>query len=315
MEQFLNLILPFFLIIGLGFAAGWFKWMPEGSSPALTRFVMVFALPPFLFQILMKTPFQEIANFRFLGYYTTGSLAIFAIGFVIFRMVHREDRRNATYFAQACAMPNTGYLGLPMLSGLLGPGAAVIVTLCLMIELLVIAPLTLLIAGSGKNGGASNRRDALRQITKSIVTNSLILTAALGVTASFFNFQPPSYVDATLTLIAKGAGPAALFTIGMTLAQRTLSSGRLFTNGSFLSMTLLKLIVHPLIVFALLVPLAGFDYLTATAAVLAAALPIAANAYMLSARSGANLQAISTGILISSALAVATFTTALALLR
>ncbi|MGB0843686.1 MAG: AEC family transporter [Alphaproteobacteria bacterium] len=309
MEQFLNLILPFFVVILLGYTAGLLKWMPASALPNLIRFVMLFLLPPMLFELLANTPFQKIANVEFFVLYGLSSLTVFATTYILLKLVFKNTTLNAAYFAQGCAMPNTGYLGLPMLTGILGPFAAVAVTICLIVELLVVAPLTLFMATeSNSEQSRLQAYKALAQtVLKAIFTNPLIIATMVAITASYFQFKLPGFAQATVSILAKGATPIALFSIGLALSQRSFSE----SSGEVWLMTIMRLAIHPLIIWVLVFHLFPQDRIFAVTAVLVSALPMAANAYLLGERGGANVQTISAAILVTSVISVASFTTIL----
>jgi predicted permease len=98
-------------------------------------------------------------------------------------------------------------------------------------------------------------------------------------------------------LLAAAAGPSALFAIGASLGERRVSIDR-----GVPSLVALKLIAHPVLV-ALAMWGLQVDPKFAAVGVLAASLPTASNAFILSQRYGANTRPISAAIAIGTALA------------
>jgi len=313
LDQFLNLILPFFVVIALGYTAGRLNWMPASAIPNLIRFVMLFLLPPMLFQLLANTPFQQIANLEFFTLYATGSLAVFVVTYLIVRFAFKNTLLNSAYYAQGSAMPNTGYLGIPMITGILGPLAGVAVTIGLVVEMLIIAPLTLFMSvdTSAENNKWIAYKNLSQQVLKNISTNPLIVATLVSIAASYFQVKLPGFANATIAILAVGATPIALFSIGLALSERSFSD----SSAEVWVMTFVRLVIHPLIIWLLMYILFPQNPTFAMAAVLVAAMPMAANAYLLGQRGGANVQTISAAILITSVLSVGSFTFVLWLLQ
>ena len=110
-----------------------------------------------------------------------------------------------------------------------------------------------------------------------------------------------------------------MFTIGAVLARSQLASTGRTPVGDYVPLALMKLLLHPLLVFLL-----GYgaialglhlDKFALTVMVLVAALPSASNVVMLAERFGADSGRIARIILVSTSLAFLTFSGAVALLK
>ena len=106
------------------------------------------------------------------------------------------------------------------------------------------------------------------------------------------------------------AAGAALFALGVTLAQKPLGK----VPYDLPVLVAIKLVVHPLIVYLLLSWIGGFDWVWIASAVLMAALPPAANVYVLAQRYDTYVAKASAGILLGTLASVVTVTIVLALL-
>ena len=62
MIDILNLALPYFGLICIGFACGRSKGLPEAGSASMNFFLLYVSLPALLFGIMSKTPFEELNN-------------------------------------------------------------------------------------------------------------------------------------------------------------------------------------------------------------------------------------------------------------
>src|SRR5688572_6773776 len=89
MIEVLNLALPYFGLIFLGYACGRLKRIPDTGLAWMNFFLIYVALPCLFYRILAKTPLEQLNNIPFviatsLATYTAFALA-FAIGMVIRR--------------------------------------------------------------------------------------------------------------------------------------------------------------------------------------------------------------------------------------
>jgi predicted permease len=72
MIDILNLALPYFGLIFIGFACGRSKGLPEAGLAWMNFFLLYVLLPALLFGIMSKTPFEELNNPPFLIATTLG---------------------------------------------------------------------------------------------------------------------------------------------------------------------------------------------------------------------------------------------------
>ena len=74
MIDVLNLALPYFGLIFLGFACGRFRGIPDKGLAWMDFFIVYLSLPALFFRILAKTPFEQLNNARFILTTTLGHL-------------------------------------------------------------------------------------------------------------------------------------------------------------------------------------------------------------------------------------------------
>ena len=81
MIEVAGLALPFFGLIFLGFFAGRLWRRAEADLAWLNIFVLYFALPAMFFQLISRTPLEELANGRFILATTLATCAALGIAF------------------------------------------------------------------------------------------------------------------------------------------------------------------------------------------------------------------------------------------
>ena len=296
--------LPFFALIGVGWWAGRVRFFSPEATAYLTKFVFYFALSAMLFRFAANLSLAEIWDTRFAAAYLTGCLAVYALAMAVafWRGVTVEE---AAIEAQCAVIGNTGFLGVPMLVVLMGPGAAASVLLVLAIDLIVFSSVITLLMTARREGALS--RDTIGLLAMGLVKNPMILSMTLGFAWSATGLPVPAPVNEFLAILGAAATPGALFAIGASLATK--STERL---GVALWLSFCKLILHPAAVALAAYLIFRVDPARAGVMVAAAALPVAGNVYILAQHYGVAPQRVSASILISTAVSILTVSTVIA---
>jgi malonate transporter and related proteins len=175
------------------------------------------------------------------------------------------------------------------------------VILSIVADLVVVASVGLLIAESGGATGRGWKQD-LRDAALRIFLNPFVVSMALGGAFSGFAWGLPGPVEAIVKLLADSAGPCALFAIGVSLVRPDAP-----LRSPVLALPVAaKLALHPLLAWASMRAF-GIDAFTTTVAVLVAGLPSAGWVFIFATRYEADAGRISATILLTTALAFATF--------
>ncbi len=173
----------------------------------------------------------------------------------------------------------------------------------------VLIPLTVAIVEAGRGAGKGPLRLA-RSVAGSLLRNPLIIAISAGALASATGLALPTPAANFANLLGGTAGPCALFALGATLTTFPVSSG----PGEVSCMTLFKLLVHPTVMYLATTLIFDVDPLWATVATLSAALPVAANVFVLARQYDSYLERSSSAILVSTTVSVLTVPTLLALI-
>ena len=318
MAHILQVTFPFFALVLIGWAVARRGWLPLESIPALNLFVLYFALPCMLFRFAAATPIVRMFDPGVLGLWLACALAMVALTVALMRR-GAVGWNDAAFGALVAAFPNSGFMGVPLLVGLLGPRAAAPAIVALALDMVVTSSLCIALSRLGTAGSHGAERAAL-QALKGMATNPLPWSIAAGCAVAASGWAVPPLLQQPVGMLADAASPTALFTLGALLARAQMrSAAGLSPRRRDVPLGVaLKLLVHPLLVFAatqaalaLGVPL---DPFAATVLVLVAALPSASNVPMLAERFGADVGRIARIVLWTTALAFGSFTAAVALL-
>ena len=337
MLSILALIFPFFALVLCGYLAVRRHVLPQLAIPGLNIFVLYFALPCLLFRFGANSPIAQLLDPAVFCVYLL--CALIMVGLTIALTLGRPaDWNNASFGALVAAFPNTGFMGVPLLIALLGPRSSATAIVTMAIDLIITSSLCVALSRLGDSPSSEGSGAALRDALARMLRNPMPWSILLGVLAAGGGAELPAPLDETIRLLSDAASPAALFTIGAVLARAHMSGAAAAPTaagangasanaasanaaspiGAYLPVALLKLVVHPLLVYAtgsaaiaLGVPL---DPYALTVLVLVACLPSASNVAMLAERFGADTGRIARIILVSTALSFLTITAAMALL-
>ncbi len=324
----LNVLLvtfPFFALVLAGYVAARRTWLPLTAIAGLNSYVLFFALPCMLYRFGASMPLARLLDPAVALTYLLCALLI--VGFAIaISLNQRIGWNDASFGALVAAFPNTGFMGVPLLTTLLGAAAAGPIIVTILVDMVVTSSLCIALSRLHHAGEADTQGQSLRQALKNalrgIMVNPLPWSILLGALASALQFEWPSPVQKTVTLLADSASPVALFTIGAVLARAQMLSAEHkhapIALGDYVPMAFIKLLVHPLLV--LLVGVLAIHWgvpLERDALrvlVLVAALPSASNVSLLAERFGADNGRIARIILVSTSLAFLSFSGAVTLL-
>jgi len=296
--------LPFFAVIGLGYGAGRSGFFSPEATAHLTKFVFYFALSAMLFRFSANLSLGAIFNWPFVFAYLLGTACVYLLATGVAHLRGRPVAEAAVE-AQCAAIGNVGFLGIPMLVLLLGEAAIGPVMLVLAVDLIVFGSLIVILITGSRNGRVSLA--VLGTVGLGLLKNPMIVSITLGLIVSSLAIQIPAPANAFLTLLGGRRTPKEQIAIGASLATK--SAERIAVAGW---LSFCKLVLHPaavavsaLLIFAIPVEAAGVM-------IVAAALPVAGNVYILAQHYGVAPLRVSASILLSTALSVITVSAVIA---
>ena len=319
MQDIFAVTVPFFALVLLGWLAARGHALPESAIPGLNAYVLFFALPCMLFRFGSSLPLARLADPALLGIYGVSALTM-VLATVALTWRGRGGRdglglRDAAFGALVAAFPNAGFMGVPLLVALLGDAAAGPVIGAIVVDLVVTSTLCLALAQMRPGQSAdANERSAARGALLALrgaLTNPLPWAIVIGAAFAMTRRELPGPIAQVVRMLGDSATPVALFTIGAVLWRGGQHAHSRTPIGRYLPVALIKLVVHPALVFAIGlgarqfgVAVSPFGLMVLT---LTAALPSASNASPLAERYGADNGRVARIILTSTVLAFVTF--------
>ena len=303
MIDVLNLALPFFGLIFIGFACGKIKQIPDTALAWMNFFIVYVSLPALFYRILAQTPLEQLAQIDFVFATTLSTFWAFAIAFTVGMLIRGGRIDESTIAGLAGGYGNIGYMGPGLALATLGPKAAVPVALIFCFDTLLLfslVPFMMAIASPNKKSIAS----VAKEVAWRIGSNPLVIATAVGILSAAIHFKPPLALDRLMQFLQNAAAPCALFTLGVTVALRPLK--KMPWEVPFL--TGVKLVLHPIIMFLLLSLFGPFDQTWVYTAVLMAALPPALNVFVFARQYDTWVEEASSAVLIGTVVSVLTLT-------
>jgi malonate transporter len=310
MADILNLALPYFGLIFIGFACGKARRLPEQGLAWMNFFLLYVSLPALLFGITAKTPFTELNNPPFLIATSLGTGSAFFLALFAGRAFGGLSLREATLAGLSGSYGNIGYMGPSLALAVLGSKAAAPTALIFCsdsIFLFSIVPVLIALTDS-KHRPLS---DTIGVVVRQIVSNPLIMSACAGALAAALHIQRPVAIDKTLLFLENAAAPTALFVLGVTVALRPFAR----VPWEVPAVVAVKILIHPLAVFGLMLLFGPFAQPWAATAVLMASLPPALNVFIVARQNNTWIEPASVAVLIGTFASVVTLTSVMWLIQ
>ncbi|MBI4719768.1 MAG: AEC family transporter [Chitinivibrionia bacterium] len=305
--EIIDIILPVFLVIGLGYVLRLAKYLGDETNTALSRLVFYVAAPALLFHGTSQTPLQRSVNIQTLLLLAAVTVVI---GVAVYIACARSSPRRRGVLAQGAHRSNMVFVGLPIITyaygeSALGPAAVLIGFMVVWYNLLAVLFLTL----PHRQAGAGISKAWIDAAVKTI-SNPLILGCAGGLLISALGLSVPVAPARALDLVGRTALPLALVSVGAGLEFGKL---RAEIAGAAL-VSFMKLVVYPAMVYAGLLAL-HYDGVDLEVPVILMATPTAVVSYIMAKEMDGDEKLAGAIVIGSTAASIVTLSGWLALLR
>lgn len=295
------IVLPIFALIGVGYVAGWTRHLGERAADGLSEYVFGLAVPVLIFKTLSEAKLPE--GGQPWGYwiaYFTGAFIVFGIGFVVAVRVFRRGHLEAVMQGFASGQANTVFVGVPIILTAFGEAGAVPLFLLIAIHLPIMTTAATILA-EGVESGVS--RATMIRLAKALARNPILIGIYAGAIAKLAGIQATGVAGQAVDMIAASSVPCALVSMGLALRRYGFAGD----IAASLTISLLKLVVHPLLVFGLTRVL-PMPPVWAGVAVVFAAMPCGVNAYLLATHYRAGVASAASAVSLSTLISLFTIT-------
>lgn len=247
MLNVLNITAPLFTLILLGYLAVKTGLLPANLLGGIARFVLYFCVPGVILSNFLRDQAHPVFIPEFLQSYALVGFGTLILGYLINILILRRGSSDASVFALGGSIPNSMFVGFPVLLQATPDIAVQVLVMCVLIENALVMPVALLFADISSASAASLPK-RLYQIGKRLITNPMLISVAVGLLLSSLDIYAPSYLQITFDMLAKAAAPAALVFIGGSLVGNKIRGD----IGAIVSVSATKLLLMPLLAMAVL---------------------------------------------------------------
>jgi len=309
MAVLIDIIVPVFAVVALGFTAARLKWLSVQGVDGLAGFVFNFAVPAMLFRAVAVRQFPDSIEWGLLVAYFGGCYVSWAVGMAVSRFVFKRDVAASAMGGMTAGFANTVMLGIPLAHLAFGDDALLPVFLIISFHSwqLYLVVTVMVEAARGRRG---NPLKLAADVVRGLVTNPIIMGIFAGICWNLWGPPLPVAMDRAFRLLGDAAIPCSLFCLGASLARyRLMGAMPEAVVGSAL-----KLALHPFAVWV--IGRFGFDLepLWLSVAVLVAATPVGINVYLFGLRYDTGTAPAATAILVSTLVSFGTLAVVLGLL-
>jgi len=303
-----SMVMPIFAIIAMGRMAIWFRVLHPDGLAALNGFAYWIALPALLFgsiAAMQTSGWLEIA-----WIYLLACILMYAVALLAAKLILGGPLARTAVFALNATYGNVIFLGTPVVSAVFGPDGVSLILAIIAFHSGILLPIAavLIEISTHRNGGVLV---VIRNTAGGLVRNPIIVSIFLGFVWRATGLSLPGPIQQLVALLGHAAAPLALFCLGASLPPLARESP---VMHEAVFATILKLAILPVVV-GTLARMAGLSGLPWTVAVVTAAMPTGANAFLLARRASAFAEASASTVVIATVMSVLTLSGLLVWIR
>lgn len=303
-----EIVAPIFALIMLGYLAARTGRISGPALSGMNDFVFWLATPALLFMSVTGAETLAVARVS-LAYF--GAIAVlYVLSLAISMRLLKQDLAASAVFALNVTFGNTVMMGIPLIAAAFGPEGVANLIALVAFHSIVLLPLTTILLEIGRNeGGRIGQTIAVS--VRALLRNPVILGIMVAMAWRILEVPVPGVLRRFTELLGTAAPAIALYCLGASIAGFRDPSG--WRESLWAGM--LKLFALPLLVALAAGPVAGLSGVPYAVAVITAALPTGANAFVLARRYATLADRSATTVVWTTAASILTIGGLLVLLR
>lgn len=252
----LTCLVPIFVVMALGYAAGKTNAFTGENARILNKLVLNYALPAALFLSIVKADREMLfADLQLTLVSTLVILAVFLWSYFGCYKFFRHTRKEAAVCALIAGSPTIGFLGFAVLDPMFGATTTtgLVVAIVAIVVNAITIPIGLWLLNPAADGSATAGQKPSNAFV-SAIRQPVVWAPVLAVIFVLTGIRIPAELDPSFELIAKANSGVAVFAAGLTLsAQKFVFDKEIWYN------TFVKLLLMPgaLLLVGLLVGIEG----------------------------------------------------------
>jgi len=312
MLAILTIVMPVFGIMLAGWMTERWRYLPEGSAKVIALFCFNISMPAFLFRAMQGIGEMPEGPWRLVVAFFGAVVLVWILAALVTQFALRRSPADGAAISMGCCFGNCVMLGVPLALSAFGPEAAAPVGILVSLDSLVLWVIaTLHIEWAGRRESTVPFLAAIGGVILDLLRNAVVMSVVVGTLWRIAGLGVPELADRFLALLGQAAVPSGLFALGMSLATYRIA-GQLPTLATIFVM---KLVLLPVVVYILAGPVFGLPPVWIAVAVLFAAMPVGANAFLFAAKYDRAVGSVSAAIAVSTVAAVGTASAVLYLMK
>jgi malonate transporter and related proteins len=291
-------VLPVFGMIVLGYGFARANIIDVTSGKGLGLFVFNVAIPALLFRTTSTVDLKDAAPWSLWLSFFGGLAATWILTAFVSRSIPSLNFSGGASASMASGFGNLAMLGTPLALAHFGQGVAVPLGLILSIHSPVLWTAATLHREIGRHSGNVSWVALAKELFNNLSRNAIVIALLAGAIWRFTGLGLHPIPDKMLSMLADASIPTALFALGTSLAAYSLRGA---FDGMFV-LLFLKMLVMPIFVFISSHYVFALPPLWAKLAVMFAAMPTGANAFLFAQRNDEGAAAVSGSVAAGTAL-------------
>lgn len=307
-------LLPVFLVLALGYFAGYKKLIDNKNVSSINVMLMQFALPLTLFVSIARTSQAVILENGMLALVLALGLVItYIVVFFIQRKIYKLSLGDAAVETLTISFPNFASIGLPLVLPVFGPTAALPVAIAIAVGSVTISPLTLALIElhKAREVAGDTTVSPLQKFLVALghsVRKPIFYGPVFGLIVALSGLKLPALVITALGPLTNATAGLGLFLTGLMLSAQAIR-----VDSDVVLGTVFKNLLQPLLVFGL-VRVFGIPPSIGAQAVLLSAIPSGFFGLVFGAGSNLRPPVAGSTLVVSSLCSIVTLSIAISLL-
>ncbi|MEO8633038.1 MAG: AEC family transporter [Chloroflexota bacterium] len=297
LSLFVNVVLPVFLVAGIGYVVARRLRPPIAPFNQLVLYVL---MPAFVFTSLLAVDFRSEEPVKITLFTILLAVAMLAVAAAIAR-VARLDRVTSSALMLTAALPNLGNYGLSVVLLAYGQEGVASGVVLLAVQSLYGIPLAIFLASSGSASLSRSLAQVFRQ--------PMIYAVAAALVFNLARIPVPGFLSSALALPSQAAIPLMLLVLGMHFA----STSRIEEPGLVSVAVFARLVIGTLVGWGLALAL-GIDGVARDVMIIGAAMPTAVFTILTATQFNARPRFVGDVVVVGTLASIVTVTAVLAVL-
>ncbi len=302
MNAIINTVLPVFGLIVLGYALARANILDGVAGRGITLFVFNIGIPALLFRTVSTMAAQEGAPWALWIAFFGGLALAWVLAAIVSRFVVSLNVSGGAAASMATGFGNLALLGTPLALAHFGPGVAVPLGMILSVHAPILWTAATLHRELSRHSSTFSFADTAKSLAKMLASNAIILALVAGGLWRLTGLGLHPVPDKMLSMLSDASVPTALVALGVSLAAYSLRG----SWGGMFALIGLKMLAMPLFVFLLARYAVSLPPLWIKVAVLFAAMPTGANAFLFAQKNDEAVPAVSGAVALGTGFAAIT---------